>query len=100
MSSTRRDVSWAVMLRLARTGVWIEWSKGHRSSQEVVAAGELPAKIPSVQEIRFERTTLQRDVFDLSELAEATGAHVRQNPLADRDPLATWDPADDEESSS
>lgn len=66
---TRRDVSWSVMFRLARTGVWVEWSSGHRDSSEAVRMAEPLVSMDSVAEIRFDRVTHQRDMFDLHGLA-------------------------------
>jgi hypothetical protein len=67
---TRRDVSWAVLFRLARTNVWVEWSSGHRSSAEAIRDAEVLVPVTSVAEIRFDRITHQRDRFDLHGIAQ------------------------------
>jgi hypothetical protein len=66
---TRRDVSWSVMFRLARTSVWVEWSSGHRDSSEAVRAAECLVPMDSVADIRFDRVIRQRDMFDLHGLS-------------------------------
>lgn len=66
---TRRDVSWAVMFRLARTGVWVEWSSGHREPSEAIRSAEVLVPMASVEEIRFDRVLHQRDMFSLHDLA-------------------------------
>lgn len=65
---TRRDVSWAVMFRLARTNVWVEWSNGHRSPAEAVREAEVLVPMEAVAEIRFDRITRTRDMFSLHDL--------------------------------
>lgn len=65
---TRRDVSWAVMFRLARTGVWVEWSNGHRDPAEAVQAAEPLETLGSVAEVRIDRITRTREMFDPHEL--------------------------------
>lgn len=67
---SRRDVSWSVMFRLARTGVWVEWSSGHRDTSEAVRSAEVLAAMESVAEIRFDRVTHQTDMFDLHGIAQ------------------------------
>lgn len=92
-----RDVSWSVMFRLARTGVWVEWSNGHRDPAEAIQSAEVLAPMPSVAQIRFDRVTRAREMVDyktfrdmMSENAtdyvpssKATGLHfaVMQNKL-------------------
>lgn len=67
---TSRDVSWSVMFRLARTSAWLEWSSGHRSPGEAIRSGEALVSIPSVADIRFERVTRTREMFDLRGIAQ------------------------------
>lgn len=69
---TRRDVSWAVLFRLARTGVWVEWSNGHRDPSEAIRSGEGLVPMDAVADIRFDRITRTRDMFDLHGLATMT----------------------------
>lgn len=70
---TRRDVSWAVLFRLARTSVWVEWSNGHRAPAEAVQSAEALVLIGSVADIRFERVTHSREMFSLHDLPAAGG---------------------------
>lgn len=72
MPETRQDVAWAVLFRLARTGVWCEWSTGHRSPSEALAEAEALAGIKPVVDIRFERRTGIRERFTRDELPEGT----------------------------
>lgn len=65
-----RDVSWAVMFRLARNNVWVEWSNGHRDPAEAVQSAEALVSMESVAEIRFDRVTRLREMFDLHALAQ------------------------------
>lgn len=67
---TRRDVSWAVMFRLARTNVWSEWSSGHHDTSEAIRSAEVLVPMESVAEIRFDRVIHQRDMFDLRGIAQ------------------------------
>jgi hypothetical protein len=67
---THRDVSWSVMFRLARTGVWVEWSNGHRDTSEAIRSAEVLVPMESVAEIRFDRIVHQRDMFDLHGIAQ------------------------------
>ncbi|WNI19216.1 hypothetical protein [Actinacidiphila sp. ITFR-21] len=66
-----RDVSWSVMFRLGGTGVWAEWSNGHRSPGEAVDWAEPLKANPAVADIRFDRITRTRDMFDLHGIAQA-----------------------------
>lgn len=67
---TSRDVSWSVMFRLGGTGIWAEWSNGHRSPGEAVGYAEYLVSNPAVAEVRFDRITRQRDMFDLHGIAQ------------------------------
>lgn len=73
---TSRDVSWSVMFRLGGTGIWAEWSSGHRSPDEAVDYAEELKANPGVAEVRFDRITRTRDMFDLhgtGQLADGEG---------------------------
>lgn len=70
---TSRDVSWAVMFRLAHTMAWVEWSNGHRDPSEAIRSAEVLVSMESVAEIRFDRITRTRDMFDLHGLTQADG---------------------------
>lgn len=67
---TSRDVSWSVMFRLGGTGIWAEWSNGHRASDEAIRSAEGLVSNPGVADIRFDRITRQRDMFDLHGIAQ------------------------------
>lgn len=69
MPETRRDVSLSVVVRLDRTGNWIEWSGGHRSTPEVLAVAEPLAELPAVAEVRFDRITRTTERLSLHDLA-------------------------------
>lgn len=64
----RHDVSWTVVIRIERTGNWIDWSTGHRSIPEVLAVAEVIVSHPAIAEIRFDRTTKTRERFSLASL--------------------------------
>lgn len=66
----RHDVVWTVVIRIERTGNWIDWSTGHRSVPEVLAVAASLVSHPAIAEIRFDRTTKTRERFSLSELDE------------------------------
>jgi hypothetical protein len=77
---TRRDVSWAVLFRLACTGVWVEWSNGHRDPSEAIRSGEHLVPMDAVADVRFDRVTRQRDMFSLHDLAPSEETEL---PAAD-----------------
>lgn len=66
----RRDVSWSVVIRIARTGNWVEWSTGHRSVPEVLAVAETIVSLPAIAEIRFDRITKTQERFSLADLSD------------------------------
>lgn len=65
---TRRDVSWAVLFRLAHTGVWSEWSNGHRTQEEAIGYADPLRALDAVAQIRIDRITHQRDMFSIDDL--------------------------------
>jgi hypothetical protein len=68
MSDIRRDVSWTVVIRLERTGVWLDWSTGHRSVPEILAVAETIISHPAIAEIRFDRITKTQERMSLHDL--------------------------------
>lgn len=64
----RHDIVWTVVIRIERTGNWIDWSTGHRTAPEVLAEAESIVSHPAIAEIRFDRTTKTRERFSLSDL--------------------------------
>ena len=66
----RHDIVWTVVIRIERTGNWIDWSTGHRTVSEVLAEAETIVSHPAVAEVRFDRTTRTRERFSLADLAD------------------------------
>ena len=66
----RHDIVWTVVIRIERTGNWIDWSTGHRTVPEVLAEAETIVSHPAVAEVRFDRTTRTRERFSLADLAD------------------------------
>lgn len=99
MTETRRDITWTPVFRVEDTDNWFEWSTGHRGVSAAIRAAEVLAKLPVVEEIRFERVTVQRDRFSLAELAAADeeqppadrAAWVDGDPLMEAIAAAVWD---------
>jgi len=70
----RHDIVWTVVIRIERTGNWIDWSTGHRSVPEILAVAETLVSHPAIAEIRFDRTTKTRERFNLHDLGAEEGA--------------------------
>jgi hypothetical protein len=66
----RHDIVWTVVIRIERTGNWIDWCTGHRTAQEALAEAETIVSHPAIAEIRFDRTTKTRERFSLADLAD------------------------------
>jgi hypothetical protein len=64
----RHDIVWTVVIRIERTGNWIDWSTGHRTYPEAIADAETLVTHPAIAEIRFDRTTKTRERFSLHDL--------------------------------
>lgn len=64
----RHDIVWTVVIRIERTGNWIDWCTGLRTAQEALAEAETIVTHPAVAEIRFDRTTKTRERFSLADL--------------------------------
>ncbi|MET9517013.1 hypothetical protein [Streptomyces sp. NPDC002994] len=73
MTETRRDVSLSVVIRIDRTGNWVDWSTGHRSVPEVLAVAEQLVSLPAIADIRFDRTTRTTERLGLHDLAAEEG---------------------------
>lgn len=65
---TRRDVSWAVMIRLTHSSVWLQWSDGHRTPGEAADDADQIRTHPGVAEVRCDRVIHQRDMFSQDDL--------------------------------
>lgn len=72
MTDIRRDASLNVVIRIERTGNWLDWSTGHRSVPEALAAAEVIASHPAIAEIRFDRITRTTERLSLHDLANET----------------------------
>lgn len=70
MTHTRRDVSLNVVIRIDRTGNWLDWSTGHRSIPEALAVAETLVSHPAIAEIRFDRITKTIERMSLADLDE------------------------------
>jgi hypothetical protein len=75
-------VAWTIVVRIEDTDRWIDWSTGHRTVPDVLAAAELIVPISTIAEIRFDRITTVRKRFSLADLG-ATDAVAPSAP-ADR----------------
>jgi len=69
MADVRRDVSISVVVRIDRTGNWVDWSTGHRSVPGVLAVAESIVSLPAIAEIRFDRITRTTERLSLHDLA-------------------------------
>jgi hypothetical protein len=76
------DVAWTIVVRIEDTDRWIDWSTGHRTVPDVLAAAELIVPVSTIAEIRFDRITTARERFSLADLG-ATDAAAPSVP-ADR----------------
>lgn len=77
------DVAWTIVVRIEDTDRWIDWSTGHRTVPDVLAAAELIVPVSTIAEIRFDQITTARKRFSLADLG-ATDAAVPSAP-ADTD---------------
>jgi len=73
------DVAWTVVVRIEDTDRWIDWSTGHRTVPDVLAAAELIVPVSTIAEIRFDRITTARKRFSLADLG-ATDATAPSAP--------------------
>jgi hypothetical protein len=71
---TNLDVSWSVVFRLDDNDDWHDWTRNHADVSDAVKSAEVLVKTPPVVEIRFDRITVQRERFSLTELSAAEPA--------------------------
>jgi predicted nucleic acid-binding protein len=62
------DVAWTIVVRIEDTDRWIDWSTGHRTVPDVLAAAELIVPVSTIAEIRFDRIATARKRFSLADL--------------------------------